>query len=72
MTGVDRLADLHAEAIGRELLQRGLPVIAATGLDDGARIGIAFQLGDDKATYAVRGPPEATADWFEAMYRVVA
>jgi hypothetical protein len=62
-----------AFALGQELKARGLPVLAASALDEGARIAVAFQLANEKATYAVRCPAEeATADWFEEMYRIVA
>lgn len=62
----------RAEAIAAELKARGIPVIGAMEMDCGHRIGVAFQLENERAKYGVRGPVEATADWFEAMYRAVA
>lgn len=59
--------------LGQELKVRGLPVLAACQMDDGAKIVIAFQLSNEKATYGVRcSADEATADWFADMYRIVA
>jgi hypothetical protein len=68
-----RAADELAEEIARELLIRGLPVIAACGSDMGRKIGIAFQLQNEKARYGCRCPIEkANTEWFERMYRAVA
>lgn len=68
-----RAADRKAEAIARVLLARGLPVLSATSMDAGAKIGIAFQLENERARYGVRCPTdEASPEWFEEAFRVVA
>jgi hypothetical protein len=68
-----READRKADQIARELVARGLPVVAACTMDSGSKVVIAFQLADAPAKYGVRcSIDEANADWFERMYRVVA
>lgn len=64
-------ARAKAIEIGAVLTARGLPVIAVSELDCGHKIGVAFQL--DGAMYGVRCPADqATPEWFEDAFRVVA
>jgi hypothetical protein len=66
-------ADDKAWVIFDELKARGLPVIGATGTEGGRKIAVSFQLADQAAKYTVRcSTGEATADWFQRMYEVVA
>lgn len=63
---------MKAAEIANTLLGEGVPVIGFSDMDGGHRIGIAFQLTDERAKYATRLPvEEASAERFRALYEAV-